>query len=216
MMASATIAGHAETYRDAGGTQMQLIGTVVRLQVQQSSLKAGDRPRRWYDPTPIVPVPMLTLDENGVTGWTGAGAMVPDVHNATHPVSKFRGENGVSFGFTSHYAAMRARFGDHLTDGIAGENILIETDRTFHEEEFAHGIRIESADGSHANLTEILSAEPCAEFSRFSLRYSLDTPSDRIVAEALNFLRMGTRGFYAVAVGSDARVRVGDRVFITH
>lgn len=193
---------------------MEWIGIVVRLQVQRSSLKAGDRPRRWYDPAPIVSVPMLTLDANGVTGWAEDGTMVPDVHNATHPETKFRGENGVSFGFTSHYIKMRDRFGDHLTDGIAGENILIETERTFREEEFTSGVRIEGADGIGVDIGEILFAEPCAEFSRFSLRYDIDRPSDRAVAEALHFLREGTRGFYAEVSGSDGRVRIGDRVYL--
>jgi hypothetical protein len=193
---------------------MERIGTVVRLQVQRSSLKAGDRPRRWYDPTPIVSVPTLTLDANGVTGWAEDGTMVPDVHNATHPATKFRGENGVSFGFTSHYVKMRERFGDHLTDGIAGENILIETDRPFREEEFVRGVRIEGADGTGIDIGEILFAEPCAEFSRFSLCYSIDTPSDRRVAEALQFLREGTRGFYAEVEGDDGCIRVGDRVYL--
>jgi hypothetical protein len=193
---------------------MERIGTVVRLQVQRSSLKAGDRPRRWYDPTPILAVPVLTLDANGVTGWTDDGTMVPDVHNATYPTSKFRGENGISVGFTSHYVAMRARFGAHLTDGIAGENILIETDRTFREEEFARGLRIEGVDDTGVDLAEILSAEPCAEFSRFSLRYDIETPSGRIVADALNFLREGTRGFYAEITGNEGRVRIGDQVYL--
>lgn len=193
---------------------MERIGTVVRLQVQRSSLKAGDRPRRWYDPAPILSVPVLTLDENGVTGWTDDGTMVPDVHNATHPASKFRGENGVSFGFTSHYGKMRERFGPHLTDGIAGENILIAADRIFREEEFARGLRIADADGTGVELAEILAAEPCAEFSRFSLRYDIATPSDRTVAEALNFLREGTRGFYAAARGGTGRIRIGDSVHL--
>jgi hypothetical protein len=189
------------------------IGTIVRLQVQRSSLKAGGKPRQWYDPAPIVSVPILTLDEHGVTGWAEDGTMIADVHNATHPETKYRGENGVSFGFTSHYAAMRERFGGHLTDGIAGENILIATARTFREEECERGVCIVGADGTRVNLTEVLAAEPCAPFSRFSLRYDVDTPSDRNVSDALNFLRGGTRAFYATSQG-DARIRVGDRVFL--
>jgi hypothetical protein len=193
---------------------MELIGTVVRLQVQQSSLKAGERPRRWYDPAPICSVSTLTLDANGVTGWTEGGTMVPDVHNATHPASKFVSDNSISFGFTSHYARMRERFGDHLADGIAGENILVETERIFREEEFARGICIEGADGATIELGEIRFAEPCAEFSRFSLRYDIATPSDRAVTEALLFLREGTRGFYAGVRGGAGRVRVGDHVYL--
>ena len=198
----------------AGKMLMEQIGTVIRLQVQRSSLKAGERPRRWYDPAPIRSVPRLTLDADGVTGWADDETVVPDVHNATHPASKNRGDNDVSVGFTSHYSAMRERFGDHLTDGIAGENILVIADRIVTEADVARGIAIEAADDTVIHLEEAIAAEPCAEFSRFALRYTLDTPSDRTVAEALNFLRRGTRGFYATYRGAPAIIRVGARVFL--
>jgi hypothetical protein len=193
---------------------MELIGRIVRMQVQESSLKVGERPRRWYEPGPIRAVPMLTLDARGVTGRESDGTAVPDVHNATHPASKHRGENGISVGFTSHYAAMRARFGDHLADGIAGENILVATDRVFAEAEFAAGIHIETVDGALARLEEVISAEPCVEFSRYALCYPLDAPSDRTVTDALNFLREGTRGFYATCRGVPTTIAVGASVYL--
>ena len=40
---------------------MELIGTIVRLQIQRSSLKLGERPRRWFDPSPLLEVPALSL-----------------------------------------------------------------------------------------------------------------------------------------------------------
>ena len=192
---------------------MELVGVVVRLQVQRGNLKAGERPRRWYDPAPIVAVPALTLDAGGVTGWAADGAPVPDIHHAAHPETKNRGENPISFGFTSHYARMRARFGDHLADGIAGENILIAAHRTFRAADFPRGLRITGAQGAGVDLHAIIAAEPCAEFSRFALRYDRDTSSDRAVADALNFLRCGTRGFYAIVQGDGGRIRVGDSLF---
>ncbi len=194
---------------------MELIGRVVRLQVQESSLKAGGQPRRWYDPAPIRAVPSLTLDAQGVVGKIAGGETILDVHNATHPASKNRaGSNGISIGFTSHYAAMRARFGDHLTDGIAGENILVATDRRFTEADFAAGIQIETADGAVVRLEEVIVAEPCVEFSRYALRYPRDLPSDPAVTAALNFLREGTRGFYARSRGEPATVAVGASVYL--
>ena len=193
---------------------MELVGQIVRLQVQESSLKAGERPRRWYDPVPIRAVPILTLDATGVTGREADGLVVSDVHNVMHPASKHRGENGISVGFTSHYAAMRARFGDHLTDGIAGENILVATDRTFTEPDFAAGIQIEATDGALVRLEEVIGAEPCVEFSRYALRYPMDAPSDRAVTDALNFLREGTRGFYMTHRGTPVTVAVGAGVYL--
>ncbi len=192
---------------------MELIGRIVRLQVQESSLKVGERLRRWYDPAPIRAVPMLTLNENGVIGRTETGDTILDVHNATHPATKNQtGINGISVGFTSHYGAMRERFGDHLVDGIAGENILVATEWMFTEADFAAGIRIETDDGATIDLAQIIIAEPCVEFSRYALRYPLDTPTDRAVTDALTFLREGVRGFYATYRGTPATIALGVRL----
>lgn len=194
---------------------MELIGRIVRLQVQESSLKVGERLRRWYDPAPIRAVPTLMLDENGVVGRTDMDAMILDVHNVTHPATKNRtGSNGISVGFTSHYGAMRARFGEHLTDGIAGENILVATERLFTEPDFAVGIRIETDDGATIDLEQVIIAEPCVEFSRFALCYPHDAPTDRAVTDALNFLREGVRGFYATYHGPPTRITVGASVYL--
>jgi hypothetical protein len=194
---------------------MELIGRIVRLQVQESSLKVGERLRRWYDPAPIRAVSSLTLDENGVVGRAETDAPILDVHNATHPATKNRaGSNGISFGFTSHYGAMRARFGDLLVDGIAGENILIATERLFTEDDFAVGIQIETTGGAFVRLEEIIIAEPCVEFSRYALRYPGDAPSDLAVTDALNFLREGTRGFYAACHGALGSITLGASVYL--
>lgn len=194
---------------------MELIGRIVRLQVQESSLKVGERLRRWYDPAPIRVAPTVTLDENGVVGRTEMGDTILDVHHATHPVTKNRaGSNGISVGFTAHYGAMRARFGDHLTDGVAGENILVATERIFREPDFAAGIQIETTDGGMVHLAEVIVAEPCVEFSRFALRAAQDAPADRAVMDALNFLREGVRGFYATYHGAPRRIAVGASVYL--
>jgi len=194
---------------------MELVGRIVRLQVQESSLKAGERPRQWYDPAPIRAVPSLVLDENGVVGWTETDAAILDVHNATHPATKNDAKrNGISVGFTSHYGAMRARFGDHLADGIAGENILVATERLYAAYDVAAGIQIETTDGALIRLDEVIIAKPCVEFSRYALRYSLDAPSDRAVTDALNFLHEGTRGFYAAYHGAPTTIAVGASIYL--
>jgi hypothetical protein len=193
---------------------LELIGTIVRLQVQEASLKLGERPRRWYDPAPLRTVPALGLDQRGVTGWTERGERVADVHHRDHPASKSAGGvNGISIGFTSHYVAMRRRFGTHLADGIAGENILVDTTETIGEEALAGGIVLETTAGRQVRLGGIMVAEPCVEFSRFALRHPEDAPSDTSVTEALTFLRHGTRGFYATLDGQPVTVRVGDLVY---
>ena len=195
---------------------MHLIGSVVRLQVQRRSLKIGERPRRWYDPEPIAAVPRLAVDEGGVTGWDAEGNRLDDVHNVAYPGGRNRGTNHVSVGFTSHYGAMRRRFGTHLRDGIAGENILVATGLagglSFADADLTGTLVIESSTGP-IRLTDLSVAEPCAEFSRFAL--GLDTFEDETapaVRDALQFLRRGMRGYYA-AHATQGTVELGDLVY---
>ncbi len=192
---------------------MELIGTVTRLQIQESSLKVGDKPRR-YDPAPLRAVPELVVTRAGVSFIDGIGTTIIDVHNVEHSASKNRAANGVSLGFTSHYAAMRERFGDHLSDGIAGENILIESTRTFAESELLGGVIVESDDGRRLPLTDIIVAAPCVEFTRFALRFPAAAKPDKTVTEGLQFLHNGMRGFYASLHSEPATIQLGDRVFL--
>jgi hypothetical protein len=193
---------------------VRLIGTIVRLQVQESSLKVGDKPRR-YDPAPIQSVPALSVSSAGVVGLAKNGQSIVDVHNHDHPASKNRrGENGISIGFTGHYRVMRQRFGQHLADGIAGENILIEADRQFQEEELAGGVVVEGTGGKQLELRPVIVAAPCVEFSRYALQFPDDARPDTTVTEALRFLDAGMRGFYATYDSEPAMVEVGARVFL--
>src|SRR5919112_831183 len=147
------------------------MGTIVRLQVQESSLKVGDKPRR-YDPSPIRSVPALSVSAAGVVGLAENGETIIDVHHHDHPTSKNRGgENGISLGFTGHYGEMRRRFGPHLADGIAGENILVEADRHFPVEELAAGVVVEGIGGQQLELLPVIVAAPCVEFSRYALKF---------------------------------------------
>jgi hypothetical protein len=190
------------------------IGTVVRLQVQESSLKVGVKPRR-YDPAPLRSVPAISLSAAGVVGLAENGESIVDVHHRDHPSSKNRGgENGISLGFTGHYREMRQRFGQHLRDGIAGENILIEVDRQFQVEDLANGVVVEGADERPLELRPVIVAAPCVEFSRYALKFPEDARPDATVTEALRFLDAGTRGFYATYKGEPAVIEVGARVFL--
>lgn len=191
---------------------MRPIGEIVLLQVQVASLKVGQSPQSRYDPDPLRAVPRLRLTGDGVAGLTEEGETLPDVHNRTHPASKNRrGSNGISVGFAAHYAAMRDRFGDHLTDGIAGENILVGGhDGMLTEDELRDGLVIETPDGL-VPLEQVIVAAPCVEFARYALRFPDDQRPDRTVTEAVRFLDHGVRGFYA-AVRRDATIAVGMRV----
>lgn len=192
---------------------LELLGPVVRLQVQTASLKRGQRPRSWYDPAPIRIVPELRLDSGGVTGWDGGP--IADVHHRDHPQTKFRGENGASIGFTGHYDRMRQRFGPHLQDGIAGENILVDARREFPEVAVEGGIVVIGAAGE-IELVAVQHAPPCAEFSKFCAGYASDQPADATITETLRFLNQGMRGFYltlAMESPLPAIIALGDLVY---
>lgn len=194
---------------------MQLLGPIVKLQVQRSSLKVAAPLGKRYDPSPLAPVTTLRLMADGVVGVGSPDEpSVVDVHHRDHPATKnLRGINGVSVGFTSHYAAMRDRFGACLVDGIAGENILVRTDERVDEASLAQGLVIETQSGQRLQLHAVRVAEPCLEFTRFALGYTEVDRTDGPVTEGLRFLRAGTRGFYASFAGPAGLVRPGDHVF---
>ena len=170
------------------------LGPIVRLQVPVDPLKSGAKPFQRYDPGNIRPVPALAIGPHGVVGIDADGEHI-DVHHRDHPRSRFRGENGVSIGFTAHYRRMRDRFGAHLTDGIAGENILVACDEVVTLDDLAGGIVIGEGEAAVA-IHEWVVAAPCAPFTKFGLDLRHDWKPDRTVTEALRFLDNGMRGFY--------------------
>jgi hypothetical protein len=196
---------------------MDLIGTVVKLQVQRSSLKLGERPRRWFDPSPLLTVPALSLSPDGVVGLPPDGDPVVDVHNRAHPETRHGSGNGISLGFTSHYAGMRDRFGERLADGIAGENILVQTERDFTRGDLPGRVTIEG-EGGLVRLEAVRVIEPCVEFSRYALG-RMGRPEESLervdppVTETLIFLRFGMRGYCATYAAGPTTVRLGDRLY---
>lgn len=188
-----------------------LIGTVVRLQVQTGHLKVADEGNRRYDPAPIKEVAILRLEAGGVVGVDEAGDLHVDVHHRDHPISRHHGDNGVSIGFTSHYHAMRRRFGDHVADGVAGENILVAAQRIQTPGSLGASLRVETASGTLA-LTALMVAAPCVEFTRFCAGAAPAGTAE--IKEQIRFLDEGMRAFYATPPpGPSAAIRLGDRVF---
>ena len=193
---------------------MQEIGRVTQAQIQRASLKAGQRPFRYYDPAPLLAVARLRLAPEGAYADGEDGAEQIDVHNALHPDTRNReGVNTLSFNFAGHYAAMRGQFGLHLADGIAGENILIDATRIFTLAELGPSLLIRGDDGREARLADLVVAAPCLEFSQFACLSATPLAPAQTRA-ALQFLDNGMRGFYARLDGPAAEVRPGDRVFI--
>ena len=195
------------------------IGSIVRLQIQQESLKidipdgerAELRVRRYYDPTPILAAASLHVNDGHVTIDDDPEPII-DVHCEAHPRSRNRGNgNMLSIGFTGHYDKMRDRFGEHLSDGIAGENVLVDHRGVLAPEDVERGLRIETAGGQVLDFTPVAVATPCVEFSRFCLGDLAAAPL--AVKETLQFLDQGTRGYYSyISSGLPITLSLGDRL----
>lgn len=199
-------------------SQWREVGPVVRLQIQRKSLKPafereGRRPFHIYIPDPILSTDALEVSDSLVTAEED-GQPVIDVHCASHPESRNRGNgNMLSVLFTSHYEKMRERFGERITNGIAGENILVETDEYFNLEDVQAGIRIEGEGGRSLEFGKVIVATPCLEYSRFCLGDPEAAP--KLASEALKFLDLGTRGYYCfISNGMPTRLELGDRLFV--
>jgi hypothetical protein len=191
---------------------MRELGRIVRLQIQRSSLKTGAKPLRVYDPSPILVVERLAVGPDGVLGEGPGGSWLVDVHHRTHPSTKNEdGAHGVSIGFTSHYASMRERFGDRITPGCAGENILVEAASQITLAELASGVAVVAADGHTVVRLEVLQvAHPCRPFSGWALGGMVESD---VLKETLQFLDDGRRGFYCQGISAGI-VSVGDRVVV--
>lgn len=194
---------------------MRQIGQIKHVQIQRTALKQGQKPQRYYNPAPILVVETLLLTPRGVIGVTAEHEQLVDVHNADHPASRYADVNGISLGFTSHYQAMREKFGAHLIDGCAGENILIEVAEAFQLKALGKRLAIQSqVSGQWAYLEHLQVAAPCVEFSHFALNELLPVPA-HVLRETLMFLDQGQRGFYATFVSEEPlALRSGDAVFV--
>lgn len=187
------------------------IGRIVRLQIQRSSLKVGPPAGKRYDPSPLLAVDRIGMDENGAFIDSPDGPLL-DVHHGLHSESKNRGNiNPISIGFTGHYDRIRDRYGALVEDGIAGENILVDVRRPIDLNTVSSGFVIEGSDGRRIRLGSVSVAHPCVEFSRFVMGDASAPPKQ--VSEVLRFLDNGMRGYYAVVTDGRHKVHVGDVVY---
>ena len=193
---------------------MQEIGIIKFVQIQQDSLKEAlaDGTRK-YNPSPLLQLAKIKLTIDGVIGLAEQNGEIIDVHHTQHPHSRYRGDNPISIGFTSHYDKMRTEMGDHLKDGIAGESIIIDCDPIYTSDTLGKRLAIKSqVDGSLIYLNEIIPIPPCEPFSRFARNKAL-TPAE--TKATLQFLSGGTRGFYMKLEDTpdNTIIQAGDRVY---
>src|ERR1041384_830435 len=193
---------------------MLILGPIIRLQVQRSRLKTGEKPNQHYDPAPIVVVDRLRLTPDG-TGGLLDGEEIVDVHHRAHPDTRnTRPEKGLSVGFTGHYTQIRKRYGRHMKIGCAGENLIVRTRRRLSLPEVEGGLAILSPEGNERlRLTQIVVAHPCEPFSRFAHRQKKVKPET--LKATLQFMDEGMRGFRCVPdVMDQAEIEVGDVVAV--
>lgn len=184
------------------------------VQVQRSALKIGEKPNRIFDPTPITQVEYLKVSNDGVVGVTAAGEEMVDVHHRRHNESRFGGRNGISIGFTAYYHMMREKFGDHLYDGIAGENVIIEAEEPFTVDDIGRRVALENPQNGARIICSIEGvAAPCNEFSQFCAQQTLHGADLKAVLE---FLNSGRRGFFLSILQAAAypTIRAGDRIVL--
>ncbi len=194
------------------------LGRVALLRVAPVVPKKRGLAHELYDPAPLRTVDHVLLSERGVIGVTSDGEQIMDVHHVDHPQSRFRGGNGVSVGFTGHYAALRDQFGPHVVDGCAAENILIASSGMVSLDQPHLWIVIEQAATARRYvLGQAAVAEPCIPFARWVAQHAA-TPTPNQIRTTLQQLRHGMRGFYldVPPVAAPIRVQHGDCILVSN
>jgi hypothetical protein len=199
------------------GETIRQLGLVKLTQLQPSGLIIETPSGYFYDASRRVVVARLQITPLGIEAKTPDGEHVLDIHHINHPDKAYDDDDLVCIGFTSHYEAMRSRFGEHMVDGVAGENIVIECGREVWPEDLGDRIMIENSEtGAMALLDMVSFAAPCDEFSHYAAK-SQDTrlPAEDLKA-TLQFLGNGRRGYLLVlSEGQDsATIQLGDKVFV--
>jgi hypothetical protein len=199
--------------------KIQALGVVRLVQVQPSGLIVETPKGDFYDASRRMEVEKLIITSLGIEATTAEGGHVLDIHHINHPGKKYGNDDLVSIGFTSHYAAMRERFGTHMVDGAAGENIIIEYDREVWMGDLGQRVIIANAETGKKTYLDVLKfAAPCEEFSHFVADSQHERlPADKLKA-TLQFLHNGRRGFLLVLSNGQetTTVQAGDRVFSVH
>ncbi len=197
--------------------RIQELGKVKLVQVQPTGLIIETSSGDFYDASRRVEVDSLLITPLGIEATTPEGLHVLDIHHINHPDKAYDPDDLVSIGFTSHYQAMRAHFGAHMIDGVAGENIIIEYDQEVWTADLGQQIAIENAKTGHlARLNLEHFSAPCAEFSHFAANSQDQRLPAAQLKSTLQFLNKGRRGFLFLLSEDQepATVQPGDKVFV--
>lgn len=199
------------------GEKFRQLGSVKLTQLQPRGLIIKTPFGYFYDASRRLVVDQVQITSLGIEATTSEGNHVLDIHHIDHPDKAYDDDDLVCIGFTSHYAAMRSRFGDHMVDGITGENIIIDCENEIWSEDLGKQIAIENQETGMLTYSDMVSfAAPCEEFSHFATKSQGERlPPDELKA-TLQFLGNGRRGYLLVmSEGQEpATIRPGDRAFV--
>jgi len=193
------------------------LGKVKLVQIQPSGLIIETPSGDFYDASRRVEVSSLLITPLGIEATLADGKHVLDIHHINHPDKAYGKKDLVSIGFTSHYEAMRKRFGMHMVDGIAGENIIIENDQEIWSDDLGQKIAIENPEKGQQVLLDLVKfAKPCNEFSHFATYSQHEKLPAKELKSTLQFLNNGRRGFLLVLSDGqeNATIQSGNRVFV--
>lgn len=199
--------------------KVRQLGQVSLVQLQPTGLII-ETPEKtptgfFYDATRLVQVDRLIITPLGIEATILGGDHLLDIHHINHP-DKAYDDDLVCIGFTSHYDAMRAYFGEHMVNGIAGENIIIDYSDELWLDDLSPKIGIENQDTGEMAILEMLDfASPCTEFSQFCAQSQYEKLPAAQMKDTLKFLGKGRRGFLLVLGKAHDSVTVssGDKVF---
>lgn len=197
--------------------KLNLLGYVKLTQLQPTGLIINTPSGEFYDPSRRVVVDSLQISPLGIESITPDGEHVLDIHHIDHPDKKYDNDDLVCIGFSSHYAAMRARFGEHMVDGVAGENIIIQAEKEIWPEELGQRIGFESSETGDITFLDVVKfAAPCEEFSHFAAQSQHQRLPAAELKATLQFLGNGRRGYLLVLSDGQEPVIVQpqDRVFV--
>jgi hypothetical protein len=187
------------------------LGPVLRLQIKRARLTRHDGGREFFDPSHLLETDVYRLTTEGAMGRAVDGWLL-DRHHRAHPENPIPNpKRALSIGFSAHYRAMAERFGTAPL-GIAGENVIVDSEHPVTIDMIGGGIEIETGDGAVVLLDPAV-AEPCVPFTRFMMQQP-DATLDELKPDR-EFLRRGMRG-YVVGLDSltgSAVVRPGDQVW---
>ncbi len=193
------------------------IGRVKLVQLQPAGLIIETPSGGYYDESRRVEVDQLQMTSLGIEATTKEGEHVLDIHHIDHPDKAYDNDDLVCIGFTSHYEVMRTHFGAHMVDGIAGENIIIETEDEVWLPDLGKGIVIENQDTNSRTMLDLVNyASPCQEFSHFAMQSQHKKLTADELKTTLQFLDKGRRGFLLVMREGQATaaIRRGDKVLV--